>query len=478
VVVWDSITFERVKEVVRAAKLRRVRRRGGGHHHHNLQNANAQQQQQQAQGQQGQAAPGGIGAAQGFEVEDNSVPDDSVKQIIVSEKGDTLIVNVGGEVVMWKAGDASSVDEGTNKNKGKMRGGKSRRTAASAGGNNGRALIGGASGRWSGTFFLLLIFFSSFNQTHKWISSAFIFSEQLEMKQAISESHALDLTDWDVHTDEENPQRKARKVNERAHRRELEKMGMSEEEMLAYVMMLSREQEQQQHGADEGGSGGGGGGGSSGRAETSARASAEGAQDALTDEQVQAAIEGGMFAMDPGPSAVSTTFENPAQVDRTVSSSSSSSYDSAPSATNSVKGEQSEGPLDPEAHFPSISPPISRSNSGSPPATGAGSAGAQQVHPASLRNRRLSVTSNCTSISSSSSSSGSWKSAASRASAWSVPLAVSSPPTATAGGSTRNAATASSSGGRTGGAWDDMDEELRFALELSLAEARSRGEDV
>ncbi|RXW14315.1 hypothetical protein EST38_g11539 [Candolleomyces aberdarensis] len=439
VVVWDSITFERVKEVVRAAKLRRVRRRGGGHHH-NLQNA---QPQQQAQGQQGQAVPGagagagGVGGATGFEVEDNSVPDDSVKQIIISEKGDTLVINVGGEVVMWKAGEVT--DESTHHNKGKVQGGRSRSgKSSSASGSNGRALIG-ASGKWS---------------------------EHLEMKQTISESRALYLAGWDAYNDKANPERKAREANERAHRRELEKMGMSEEEMLEYVMMLSREQ--QEHQSSPSGVGGESG---SGRAETSASAIAKETQDALTDEQVQAAIEGGMFALDSAPSAIPTTSESPVPIDRAVSSSSSSSSSPSPGATN----------LDPEAHFPRISPPISRSSSGSPPATG--SPGAQQAHPASLRNRRLSVTSNCTSVSSSSSSSGSWKSAASRASAWSVPLTVASPATATAtattgGGSTSNAAIPSSGGGRARGAWDGLDEDLRFALELSLAEARSRGEDV
>ncbi|KAJ2932726.1 hypothetical protein H1R20_g4367, partial [Candolleomyces eurysporus] len=445
VVVWDSLTFERVKEVVRATKLRRVRRRGGGHHH-NLQNA---QQQQQAQGQQGQAAPGGVGGVAGttgFEVEDNSVPDDSVKQIIMSEKGDTLVINVGGEVVMWKAGEVT--DESTQHKKGKVQGGKSRsgKSTTSAGGSNTRAVIG-ASGKWS---------------------------EHLEMKQTISESRALYLAGWDAHNDKENPEKKARKANERAHRRELEKMGLSEEEMLEYVMMLSREQQEHQSSPSGGGDEGG-----SGMAETSA--SAKGAQDALTDEQVQAAIEGGMFALDSAPNAILTTSESPIPIDGVVSSSSSSSG-SSPSATNLGQGNGPGRPLDQEAHFPSISPPISRSSSGSPPA-GAGSPGAQQIHPASLRNRRLSMTSNCTSVSSSSSSSssGSGKSAASRASAWSVPLVVASPATATAsggGGSTSNAAIPSSGGGRARGAWDGLDEDLRFALELSLAEARSRGEDV
>jgi WD40 repeat protein len=128
VIAWDSLTFEHLRVIVRPVGLRRTPRRRG-----------LVQQQQQP--------------AVGLDEEDPETPSPAVRQILAGDGGDTLIVNVGGEVIAWRAGDISTKTIA----KSPLKGGKVASTSTSSPRgttkmwNCGRVELAESSGRWSGT---------------------------------------------------------------------------------------------------------------------------------------------------------------------------------------------------------------------------------------------------------------------------------------------------------------------------------------
>lgn len=130
VVVWDSLTFEHLRVIVRPVGLRRARRRFG-HHHQQLAILNE---------------------------EDTEAPSPAVKQILVGEDGDTLIVNVGGEVIAWRAGDVANKSFSTSSLKGGKASSSTPRTSTASPhqgvrkiSTKGRVILAESSGKWAGT---------------------------------------------------------------------------------------------------------------------------------------------------------------------------------------------------------------------------------------------------------------------------------------------------------------------------------------
>lgn len=312
--------------------------------------------------------------------------------------------------------------------------------------------------------------------------------EQIEVKKIIADSQAQ------IRHEREEAGRLAKKKGAKAAQdKHLEKLGLSEGEALEYALVLSRES----HPSPPQVSGPSTGIGP-GRLDAGTSFVAEiRPGDALTDEQLQAVIEGGFFSSNapapdvdakvgetatPSPSVGPTTNSisnirtGDALADGGVLASASASALSTPtrlpvadldldfpailSRSPSSVGSLSQSPvirhrtLASEDDSPSPSPPHFAS-----------------LLPGARIRRRESIGS---AISSWSSMSGGSESA--RQNAWSRPLnttsfAVASPSTPSSN-SVRSVD--ASRGDATGSGLDDMDEDLRYALELSLAEARSR----
>ncbi|KAF6743652.1 hypothetical protein DFP72DRAFT_932328 [Ephemerocybe angulata] len=421
VTVWDSLTFERIRIIVRPVGLRRTRRHGTL-----------------------------VPQAQGLTDEmDSETPSTAVKQILFCEDGDTLFVNVGGEVIAWRAGDTSGLS--SLKLTG-LSGGKAGSKGATA---SKSSRLAGTSGRWS---------------------------EQLEMKQAISESHAL-FKSGDRDLDKaEAEERRQKKNAELAHKSQLKKLGLSEGEALEYALMLSREDATRPKFAGD-------------RVASSSHREAPVVNaDALTDEQVVTAIENGDFAADEpaivtgAPSTSSTTNPGPRPVGPPLSLGNWDSETDFPSIGASSASSLAIIRTTSNASAANTNSP-SPNRSGGLAGNESGELGTSPTHPASLvprMGRRESVGSAVSSVSDLSSKSwGSGSSGGASASVWKGPLgsAVRTPPRPNASARVRNRGGAGASGGsgtarRSGGGLDDMDADLRFAIELSLAEARNRGAGV
>ncbi|KXN90416.1 F-box/WD repeat-containing protein pof10 [Leucoagaricus sp. SymC.cos] len=258
----------------------------------------------------------------------------------------------------------------------------------------------------------------------KWMHTA-------ELKQNIAESRHL--------LEQEAKKIRHKHGTTRGHQDSLGQLGPSEQEALEYVMMLSREEHARSTGA---------GGPSTGSSSYdpfntsgqygNAQESEEGVFGWSTDE-----------ASDQGSRRSESDL-----VPVSASSSNSSSYenDGARSSASFTSSSVPSINTDDHLHFPPISTSPTPINT---PGLGSGSS------------PRLNVTS-------------------SRSSAWGTPLRASGSTTSSPGArgsalvvssptAQRRASTASSQPASSG---DDMDDDLRFAIELSLAEARSRGENV
>ena len=305
------------------------------------------------------------------------------------------------------------------------------------------------------------------------------------MKKIIADSQAQ------VRHEREEARRKSKIKDAKAVQdKYLEKLGLSEGEALEYALMLSRESYPSP--PTSGPSTGVG----PGRLDAGTSSVAEiGPGDALTDEQLQAVIEGGFFSSNaPSPDVdakVGETATPSSSVgSTTVSISNARTGDvladgvlaSAGASALSTPTHLSTADL--EIDFPTIlsrSPSSAGSPSQSPVfwhhAPASEDDNPSPPHFASLlpsagTRRRESIGS---AISSWSSMSGGSEST--RQSAWSRPLntasfAAASPSSTSSSSSTRSIDMVRE--GTTGGGLDDMDEDLRYALELSLAEARSR----
>ncbi|KAF9444388.1 WD40 repeat-like protein [Macrolepiota fuliginosa MF-IS2] len=245
---------------------------------------------------------------------------------------------------------------------------------------------------------------------------------QVEWRQNIAESrHLL-----------EQESKKSRVVHGKAkeHQASLDQLGLSEQEALEYVMMLSREETVRNAGTDE----------------NSVTIADPSHSKSLTDRELSMAPEEGTFETDETPSdyrSSRNSGNDPTSL--SASSSNSSSYENdekyLPSSLDIPPSTSTN-----DQHFPPIG------DSPTPVSTpGPGSSSAPRANTRSPRS-----------------------------SAWNIPLRTptASPP------SLRSASSIGSSPGqgRAGlpspqpaSAGDDFDEDLRLAIELSLAEARSQG---
>lgn len=290
--------------------------------------------------------------------------------------------------------------------------------------------------------------------------------EQLEMQQAILESKKL------LKEESEHVQRVYGR--ERGQRAKLDKLGLDETEAVEYLMMLSRD---------------------------------EAAERGVADQQIAAFIEEGVFEGDfddllHHSTHASTSTDRP-DFPSVSSPSASPSHrfrigkpiprTSLPASTPGVK-ESSQKKLQENPEHTGIKPddePSSPSPGGvSPrddprfPAISTSAGTNTNTSPTPVRSTTRATTSGVAGSSSSSSGGGSAPLSTSsrstdstRAPAWGTPLARSPPHSR--GSSVRSTSpwSRARSGGESGGD-EEMDADLKFALELSLAEAMSRGEGV
>ncbi|GLB44562.1 putative ubiquitin-interacting motif containing protein [Lyophyllum shimeji] len=343
-----------------------------------------------------------------------------VRQILLGPEKEVLLVSVGDRVLAWKAGPVPKT---------------------SAGGVRGRHTFGAVGKK---------------KKDRRDVAK---YLQQVELNQTIAESTSM-LRQESDYMQEAN-------VRAKAQHDHLERLGLSETEALEYVLMLSRDEALQR--------------------ESAVLADQSGAVD-------EGVFEGDFdfddpsFTSDATASSSSTSltlsrtspthsgFNTPRTgqpISRAASSTSNEKIQISPRLepepmeagfeTPASSPPQSPQSTD-EAHFPAIrtasTPPVagsSRSFARSASGNGSGSASSSRAG-GSVRGSPQSVKS---------------------ASAWSVPLQI---PAATR--STPSSVSASSSA-RSSSSYsfalqgeDAMDEELKFALELSLAEARSRGEAV
>ncbi|TFK37552.1 hypothetical protein BDQ12DRAFT_684853 [Crucibulum laeve] len=352
---------------------------------------------------------------------------ESVTQILVGPEKEVLCVAVGDRVLSWRAGSVPK---------------------SNSGGVRGRNITGTVS---------------------KKKKAAGKYLQQLEMNQTITESKDL------LKYEKEHIQRVyGREREQRAH---LDTLGLSEVEVVEYVLMLSRDEAMQNRAAGDG----------------------------LTDQQMSAAIDEGVFEgdFDDIPVAGSShTSDHRVYSSPLSTSSSSSSLSSRSGVTLSPSGR----PVprmnpSPSNHKVQVSPPFKAEpteagsgkrpssppkarSPGLPPLESFRLPGTINFPPisASPKSRGMPIASSSKrrdsgGASSHSSAVGSPRSVKSSGSAWNTPLstpAKSSP--ATSPPIQRSSWTSRARVSPPMAAVDEMDDDLRFALELSLAEAKSRGE--
>jgi hypothetical protein len=263
--------------------------------------------------------------------------------------------------------------------------------------------------------------------------------EQLEMHQAIVESRHL--------LDEESAHVQRAYGREREQRARLETLGLDEAEAVEYILMLSREE-------------------------------------AIERERTAAAqaIDEGVFEGDFDDDEISPPNQRRASPARSTASSTPSSppRTSAPSSPPLAEASRNGRPIprvSPTNAKIQVSPPFRAEPTEalfapSPPSRDTRPAAAAHFPPISSSvSPRGSVA--ASPVAKSAWSSGSGTGASPAKSAWSTPLArspVPSPGTSVSEGQRVSRAVSSSSKAN-----DDMDDDLRLAIELSLAEALSRG---
>ncbi|CAA7262686.1 unnamed protein product [Cyclocybe aegerita] len=377
-----------------------------------------------------------------------------VRQIIVNAEKDAVFVAAGDRVLAWKAGSVSKKTTGGVRN---------RHTSGVL-----RAKQRSGSGKYL---------------------------EKVELKHSIHESH-------DLLEDEAEHSRRAY-GREREQQARLDTLGLSEVEAVEYVLMLSRDETNAQ-------------------ASSSSSGLEEGVfegdfDDETGEEDDGTTVSSGRGSRRPSISSSSTGLRAPPSV--------SSSSSSASSASRSSHSSRSVSAINPGRPIPRVQPSGSNQKvQVSPPYRGepveagpeyiAGSESASSMSSLSLSppsgptGTRMHLedhyfppmptstnasptktppTPSPKSVKTSPASKG-------KANAWSAPLtkrmstnpASSAPrPNAWAGPSRisppsvgQPARHSIGSAAAAGSAGDDMDDDLRFALELSLAEAKSRGEDA
>lgn len=362
---------------------------------------------------------------------------EAVSQILVGPEKEVLLVAVGDRVLAWRAGPAGKNSPG---------GVRGRHTSGSR--SNRRIKEGRAAGKYLREWFHL---FTPYDRLS-------YFLEQLELKETISESRTLlELQSTGI---------KRTHGREREQLAILESMGLDEAEAVEYVLMLSRDEALREDGGYH-------------------TTNAEGSQ-------FNTAVEEGVFEgdFDDIPSArhrpilqqlgtISSSTSSWTSSARSVMSTPQSSGRSVPRIRLSASNQkiQISPPCKPEAmeagtctgstttsviasseastdesHFPPMSASVSPSSS---PSTAVGDR--RKGSPIQKRSPK--------------SVSGSPQSTESTAStsAWKKPLIKSS---AGSPGSVPPRRSGSSSSLPLA----DMDDDLKYAIELSLAEARSRGE--
>ncbi|KAH6904429.1 hypothetical protein BKA70DRAFT_1373477 [Coprinopsis sp. MPI-PUGE-AT-0042] len=405
---------------------------------------------------------------------------ENVHHIILGPGKDSLFVGVGDRVLAWKPGPVS------------------------------RTLKGGVRGRKSlGT------------ATKKVQSGPAKLSRQHQIKKFIWESKGI-MDEEDKHTGHVQGT-----LNQQ--RAQLRDLGLSEAEAVEYILMMSREQAEAQAKADAEAAVSAVSSSTS-RLSSSSSASAVTAADALSEEELERALSEGMFQDDfaveqqslgnistPTPSSPPTrtpplgSSPNQGRAALRLAASPSNSkvqvlpayvpepMEAAPTtdgvvtaSTSPSRCRQPEPDLEDEDDFPVVS-------SGTPSPAGSDAASSAGSVTSGLSSRRNSTTSSLSDF-------GGLKRMSPPKGAWSAPLRTSATVAAasTSSTATRGAPGSATSPGRAPGSalvaarragvhrspvastsrvvvpsgLDDMDDDMRFAIELSLAEARSRGENV
>ncbi|TFK27294.1 hypothetical protein FA15DRAFT_220330 [Coprinopsis marcescibilis] len=339
---------------------------------------------------------------------------EAVHHLLVGPNKDTLFVGVGDRVLAWKAGPMK-----------RMKGLRTRRAPG-----------------------------TSPKKTQQ--NGPSKMSRQLEIRHELSEFKAL--------TKEEGKRNQLRSGRQSEHRAQLNELGLSESEALEYVLMMSRDE---------------------------VPAVGLGPSDALTEEELAAALEEGAFQLedDDGLEPFASGSGSIVSVSGYVSTSPSHrSTTTSPTVRPILR-------LTPPPTTPKVQ--VSPRYVREPMAAGLG----ESITPLSLSPQIIPldddehfppVGSGSVSPASSFSPASSRRNSNTSSldfhlrpakSAWNTPFALSA-----AGGSGLAARLSQSPPGAVdtpsrvvssgSGGLDEIDEDLRFALELSLAEARSRGEDV
>ncbi|KAF9007023.1 hypothetical protein BDQ17DRAFT_1351263 [Cyathus striatus] len=271
--------------------------------------------------------------------------------------------------------------------------------------------------------------------------------QQMEMHQTITESRQL------LELESKNSKRAHGRHKEQTSK--LDKLGLSEAEALEYVLMLSREEAAQRRSGD-----------ALAHAETLAAAT-----DSMSDLQLQHAIDEGIFEYDFDQEDGNEVFgTGSAEVSGSLSKMPSSA--SLTSSTGSSDASSRDGIEIPNSRSPSDFPPItppsvsaastpaaSRRNSwgwhsSSPSSSIMGTQGSPRSSKSTAWGRLIGVESNPP-----------------LRGAWSKGSPNNSPPAVRNSPPTRRIATSPIMGAVNE---DEMDDDLKFAIELSLAEARSR----
>ncbi|EAU87715.2 hypothetical protein CC1G_08751 [Coprinopsis cinerea okayama7 len=355
----------------------------------------------------------------------------AVHHILLGPNKDVIFVGVGDRVLAWKPGPVARY----------LRGGMRTRAVP----RKSPKKVQSGSAKWS---------------------------RQFEMKHHIVESKGI--------MDEEDRHQSHIRSNLYQQRAQLRKMGLSEDEVVQYILMMSRDEDTPTPPTPQ--------------ATASTRPSINGL-DGLTDEELAAALEEGMFELD---------YDRPITASGLVSVPSSSSSSAhtpvplSPSRTPALRPSSSNSKVQVSPRY--VPEPMQAGIEGSSPSSPTPRRPiplGQAEHFPVVGSGTVSPASSVSGGSATSSRRNSNTSAYSETqrrpfkSAWNAPLRVSSSSTSAASPSTspvanvigRSPPTPSSSRivanpVQQTNSFDDMDDDLRFALELSLAEARSRGENV